>query len=104
MKEPRTKYEVLEMVKELRNLQFDELENLGKSMMLEDMFPDKPFPVKIEVSGGNIEKPYELATAYFTFADGSVENIKLMEVSKKLWPQELINQFNKDEKRKSIDR
>jgi len=102
MKEQKTKHEVLENIKRLRNLQLIELEKLGKSMTLEDMFPDKPFPMKMKVVGRAGDKPYELATAYFTFADKTEKQMNLTRVPKKLWPERVLNQFNDDEKRRQF--
>ncbi len=94
----KTKYEIVENIRRLRALQLIELENLEKSMILEDMFPDKSFPIKMQVTG----RSYNEASAIFEFADKTKQKLSLIEVSKKLWPEELIDQWNKYKNRQKV--
>ena len=86
----KEKYELLKSIREAEEKKSVLMEKLEKAMLLEDMFPDKSFPIKlswVSVYPHDVES----AKALITFGDETTTTIPAKELDERLLPEYLLN-------------
>ena len=86
----KEKYELLESIREAEEKKSVLMEKLEKAMILEDMFPDRPFPVKVQISTV-YPHTLESAKATFTFGDKTKTVVPATEIDTRFLPEDLLN-------------
>ena len=86
----KEKYKLLKSIKENKEKSPVLLERLEKAMLLQDMFPDKLFPITVQISTV-YPHTLESAKATFTFGDKTKTVIPAVDVDKRFIPESLLN-------------
>ena len=94
MNTTETKYELLKNIKEAEKRKSILMEKLEKAMLLKDMFPNKPFPVKMQISS-IYPHTYKSTQVTFTFNDKTTVIMPAAKVDKRFLPEDLKNKLNK---------
>ena len=85
----KAKYKLLEKIRENEERKTVLMKNLEKAMLLEDMFPNKQFPIKIQISTV-YPHTIESAKATFTFGDKTVVVRPATEIDMRFLPENLL--------------
>ena len=96
----KEKYKLLESLREAEEKNSVLIEKLEKAMLLEDMFPDKQFPIKVQISTV-YPHTLESAKATFTFGDKTTAVIPAIEIDTSFLPEDLLNKKGKQNEKEN---
>ena len=96
----KEKYKLLESLREAEEKKSVLIEKLKKAMLLEDMFPDSPFPIKVQISTV-YPHTLESAKAIFTFGDKTTAVIPAIEIDTSFLPEDLLNKKGKQNEKEN---
>ena len=90
----KEKYKLLESLREAEEKKSVLIEKLEKAMLLEDMFPDKQFPIKVQISTV-YPHTLESAKATFIFGDKTTTVMPAVEIDTRFLSKDFLNKKGK---------